>query len=495
MGTKLLSLEWDSQRLVAVEATEGQATITSTHAASAKWPAGLDFDADPEGAGEFLNDFLRDAGMNADRTVIAIPRKHVIVKHVSLHASSPNELPELMRLQAEGRAMISPEKLRFDYVPLPALSDSDETHALLVMLDSDVLQVYQTVAENAGLKVLDVGIAPVAATEVLNQSANGQISDCDLLLTRGEGRLEITAVSQEGMLASHSHVLDSNLQDESKVASHAVAAIRRFQAAVKEPTDMASAKQLWLLDSPENGAFANFIEEKLDMQVQLVDPMCCLAGAENRTIAADRRRYVGAIGMLLSNIRPTIPALNFMAPRRPQSNRKRVISALAASSAVVLLMALAAYLQMSSRKEALDREIGFLTQSELDLQNRNHERESALEAVGVVDEWIESDIIWLDKLSDLSKRLPANERTYLSSLRLEANSFSGQPKIKGGGYARDPDDVMNLNKELLKARQHYQIHPHGFQSSQRDKQYPTRFEFEVDLVAPHETQNSESDDG
>ena len=495
MGTKLLALQWDSKRVVAVQVTEGEAAISPTHAASAKWPAGFDFTTEPEQAGRFLGDLLREAGINAERTVIAIPRQHVIVKHVKLHASAPNELPELMRLQAEGRSMIAPEKLRFDFVPLPSLSDSDETHALLAMLDSDVLQLYQSVAENAGLKVLAVGLAPVAATELLNQSVNRQISDCDLLLTRGEDRLEITALSQDGVLASHSHVLQPDLQDEAMVASHAVAAIRRFQAAVKEPVDMATAKQLWLLDSPDHEAFAHALQEELGMQVQLVDPVGCLAGVDNHTIAADRAAYVAPIGMLLSEINPTIPAFNFVAPRKPQSNRKRMVAAVVASAAVVVLMTLAGYLQISSRKAALDREIGFLTQSELDLQNRNKQRESALEAVGVVDQWIANDIIWLDQLSDLLRRLPANDRTYLSSLRLDANSFSGQPKIKGGGYARDPDDVMQLNKELLKAREHYQIYPHGFQASQRDGEYPTRFEFEVDLLSPHETQKNEGDDG
>ena len=417
---RFLALDWDHQQLQVVAATVKQGVVRVQKAVA--WEEGQNpHSAGASALGAALRERLKAAGIAPAPVLACIGRDRLIVKDVRYPQVPATEEPAVVRFQVVKELTDSPDDAVIDYLPTGEASATGERRALALVVRKDVVNSYRELCRAAGLKLaaltprpfgLIASLRRLVGTSVLTpapEPADAAVA----MIAVGKPWAEFIVVQGETLLLARSLTAGPLLAGE----------VRRNLALYAGRNAGRPIRAVYVADGSADATFRERLQEALGVPVYPFDPF---GGAEGPELPAEHRgAFTAAAGLLQARADSRVLPINFLQPKEPRPvrdpNQKKLLTYAAVAGVLVLALVGFGYAKLADR----DRQIAELLRTKDGLETDKARFKEDGERIKALDQWTQSDVVWLDELYDLVDRVPD-----LKKLRVARVSFSELPNRK-----------------------------------------------------------------
>lgn len=482
--SNMLALVWGRGQVCGVEGHAAKGAVRLRKGFVAAWPDEIDAAEEPQRAGQWLKEQLQRAGIASRQVAVVLPREECVIRRLDLPDAPDEELADLVRFQAATASSVPLERLLLDFLPLPRIEGTAGRVALLASVMKDRIDPLRAACEAAGLELLSLGIAPAATAELvarLEQRRGDDPHPTSLCVVRQERRVELALVRGHRLVLAHSAELpgESEPQDMQRL----LAEISRLLVPLKGLVGSDQLARTWVIDGTGGESLAASIAERFGCMATTFDPLApsdLVSGGAD--LSGPHGNYVAPVGALLAAGGRLTEAVDFLNPRKPPVKQDRRKYRIAVAAAVVLVLAGLGYGSILLKQSDLDRAIAGREKEIQDLDEFIKLGEPVLASAKLIDEWSAQRVDWLVQLRQFATQLPGRENVYLTDIKAAPATGDALARIQATGFAREPRYALLLYQKLSSGT--YRVRPQGTpRPSDRDPEYPYRFEVDVELLA------------
>jgi hypothetical protein len=440
---QLIALDYDlGEARVVIATTQGRGLRVQA-AFRVEWSGDGSADAaTPARRGERLKAALAEHGVTRGDVLATIGRALVELKQLPLPPAPDEELPELVRFQAQREFHALTPDSPLDFIPAPVVGDEPRS-VLAAVVDPAIVADVRKTCEAAGLKLRRLLLHPCATASLAVRSLAAGDDRPRLLVEPGLDEAEVTALVGRTVAL----VRATRMPGEPASADYARALsseLRRTTAAVQHQIGGRRIEEIQLCGTElELAAVTARLRADVETPVVIVDPWTLLpAGTTVDFVPPEpRSRYAPLLGALADEAENTAPLLDFVNPRRKPAavdpRRRFVTWGLAAVAAL-----LAVWLGVRVSLARLDGEIKELA-GELKALDPAVKTATDLEKRAAdMEKWLKGDVNWLAELRRLAERLPPAERAMLTDLRVGLHAQGGEIYLDGATSEAKVDDEI-----------------------------------------------------
>ena len=482
---RYLALEWGRAGIRGLDAEVTGNAVDVRASLDHDWPEELDAARDPEGVGSWLKSRIVERQAGDRRLIVLVPREDIVGRLLALPEASDEALPDLVRYQTGTRSSVPLDQLAIDYLPLASAPPEGGRWVQTAAVPDRLLQHIKACAKVAELDLCAVGATTLAIREAIShtQPALGLPSDQKSLILRLVGeQLEVALWRGPDLLFSHV----SRTTDTNAVVVEVQRALMSHQGIAGE----GPIARAWLISPPECEAeLRNALASRLSCDVSGFD----VAGFALSPDVPSRLQvaglptnvgpYAATLGALLGSVQPTIPAVDFLNPRRrvAKPDRTKMIAAVTAGTLLIILLAgyLGSRLYLNSLEGSIaERE---RTIREQDASWRTGEPTRA--AAEFLSSWESRRVDWLEQMRLIGAELPGTERVYLDRWRFDLTTGQTRGTTEAIGFARERADKERLTQQLAE-RAGFRIRPNPSGAASNDPEYPILLQLNAELASP-----------
>jgi hypothetical protein len=400
---RILAIDWDRHEARGLLLSAGPTGTSVTGA----WVASLNT-ADPDGLsgkqiGSRLAAAMSGTTIGNPVTLIGVGRDNVQMKLMTLPPAPAEELPELVRFQADREFTALGEGAALDFIPLAG--DAQLPHQVLaVALNAAGMTEAREVCEALEVEVDRIPVRACAAASLVHRAGivdaeqvtlivNPLIDEADLVVQSGETVVLVRTVRIPD--AAQSEARDRALLGEIR---RTIAAVRQQLTDRQVDNVVVCAGRAAFDEGP--------MRDELGIRVETLDPVAqAPSGIASQGVPAESLgRFAAVLGMALSEADRRPPIVDFAnVRRRVETGKIRRVHALAAAAGAVAILAMGIYLwkQLSDPTRELAELEGRIveTQSQADVYKNVTAQATA------VKDWLATDVNWLDELKDFALRV------------------------------------------------------------------------------------------
>ena len=381
MQTLAIQLDQKQCRLVLVESSgKGSARIVSIATA----PREEQSASQAESIRGALPSLKRGA-----RLTVALPGDEVRSRRLRAPAASEDELLQILTLQVEREALR--DALAVDFVTLP--SEGDEgVEALTAWCDEKHISHWREVAETLGCKLQHVAPRGLCSAAMFPESAQ-----LNLIATSHDREIDFLLLSKGLPLFLRSTRLSEETPD---------AAERELKRTLLSASQevLAETSQPGVIEVMHAGALRDVQDHD---QVRLVshDPKelvsTAFRGSIDAEAAAECLPALGAAKLVVDSVAPAIDLANPRGADKGDRQKAPNLTLVAATVVVLLAGAWMAYAYQASLKNKIATQQEALAAAEQGAERFAPYRQRS----EAIDEWLASDVTWLDELDRLSRSI------------------------------------------------------------------------------------------
>ena len=474
----VLAIHWERKRLRVIEASVGGSLRVSQ---------GFVIDV-PELAGPgWLREALRKHGVTAKQAIVSLPREDAILRQLELPDAPDDDLPLLVSFQASTRSTTPLDQLVLDYVLLPRRVGSPQKDVLLASVPRTVVDPLRTTLAEANIELVSLTVGSFALAELVAQGEAALRQPADqrsLLVQQDANRLEVVLLGQRGPLSSH--IVRPPLDETGHpIVAKAAADVARVLVPAQPWLNDGRIDRIWLLgDAHQWPGLDKALSERWGCPVERFDPhVASLLSGLNTSKLPEPTQFAPAIGLALSHCERQTPAFDLLHPHQPKPQRdpRKLQMALGAAAALLILALSTAAVQMTL--SSLDLGIKDLALKEKDLNLLLKAGQPTLDSAKTIGDWTARDVNQLQQIADLDGFMQGTERLYVSDYHFGPASGDALAKLSAKGNAKDRIDLQQVRQRLVDAKT-YRVTPRELTQSNRDPDYPNRFELDADLIPP-----------
>jgi Tfp pilus assembly PilM family ATPase len=449
---RFLSLDWDYKQLHVVSATVGRGGVQVQQAAAWTEEASPN-PGEAEALGQLLRERLKSAGIAPAPIMACVGRDRLIVKEVRYPACSANDEPALVRFQAVKELTDPADEVVIDYMPAGTTTPGGEQQALALIARRELVNAYQTLCKAAGLKLVALAPRPLGTIACLQQVVGTTVltpppdppdgAVAVVLVTEKWAEMCISRGQQP--LQSRALGLGPTLAGE----------VRRNISVHNGHAPNQTVKAVYVTGGAESGSLRDRLQSTLGVPVYLLDPF---AGAERAEIpSVQRGAFTGAVGLLHAWAERRELPINFVHPKQPKPpkdpNKLRILVGVGAAAVLLIGAVFAGYRDLHAKDQEIERL--YLAKSDLDKQLVQIEEDA--KRIKTLDDWEQSEIVWLDELYDLTSRFPDPNLIRLTLLQCDplsrSNKYVARMTLKG--ITTESFVPINLLQRRLEEESHY----------------------------------------
>ena len=503
----LIALEWDDSeaRVAVADVRRGSVVLeqafavalpkdkTSPDASGATGTISVSGAHDLGAIGRRISDALTARGVRRVKTVVGVGRANIELKNLSLPPAPPEELPEMVRFQAEREFNTLTDEWPLDFIPLPSESDGTLT-VLAAAISPELVAEIQITCENANLTPQRLVLRPCAAASLLSRAkpiAGGNLrllvdlltEEADLTVLAGDSPVFMRTARLPAETA-HSDPLRTILPE-----------IRRTIAAVQARFQGRQVEQVFLCgEESSQGSMARQIGRELNLATEVFNPLqhCTLAPELSRAMPDHPGRFAPLIGMLLDDAAGDSNTIDFLNPRKkpePKSRRREIIIA-AASAAVILLLGGG---WIGYQLYGMDSDIDAATQRATQLQQQADKLKDVRAKADTIDHWLAGEVNWLDEIASLASKAPKAQDLMFTNLQIR-----NQDSRSGGSHLEMDLDCLVRSRQVIEQLyqvmddDHHDVLPGGTKQTDEKKlkNYPLGLSFRIELKPTSTTSSS-----
>ena len=374
--------------------------------------------SEPIALGSWIRTVLDGSGVRTRRTVLALPRGHVVLKRVAVPpALRPDEVPGAARLALLRAQAVPVQDVAFDCVPPPEPEGDDpppsERTVLAGALPADRLRFVRELAQAAGLKLVGVRLRAQGTAELVRRATPAGASAAPTLaIVTGPGWGEFVLVEHGELHLVREADIARDLSVEQSDRAVAVEAARTVLLRAGTP------RVAVLGDEGDRASLAEACASATERPAEVLEPPDTLWAGTSETLSA----APGTIGRLAPLAGLALaedagrPGLDFLNPTRPPDPRSAVRRAAMLGAALIGIVAAGGWLLAQRELDALQARVSAVRQqkNELDTQVVTYFREDA--RLRHAQRWAEGDPDWLAHLATVRAMLPPGDQGVLDAL-------------------------------------------------------------------------------
>lgn len=481
----LLALEWDSNEArVAVGRTRGREVVIEDAFTVDLEPRdpGQTFHAPHVGARVAAELTARNIGRV--ETLVAVGRKEIELRLLSVPPAPAEELPDVVRFQAMRQFSSLGEDWPLDFIPL-VTGDETPTSVLAATLSPEHVKQIRATCEVGQLSPRRMVLRPMAAASLLSHQLPDAQQRCRLMVDLLSDEADLTVLEGERVVFLRTcrlpHDSEPNIQNNALIGE-----IRRTMVAAQNQLGGRRVEYVIVCGNPsDHTQLVDRLARDLALPVECFDPFAALALTDDlRRRLPDRHgRFAPLLGMLVDEAAGTRHAIDFLNPRKrpPPPDRRRQRAMMAAAAALVV-GAVGFYIWNSFA--SLDRQIAETTKQLGTTQKTLPQWQKKIKDAEEVEKFTHGDINWLDELHRLSdaKYFPSAEEAIITQL------YAGSREPQGGtlgleGLVTEPGVINRMENSLRGNDNRHAVAGTGTTSDGRDKHY--RWTFRESVVITH----------
>ena len=480
-----IAIDWESDKLTGVEADVSAGSARVRNCFDLVWPENIVPAEDPVAAGQWLAESLKSAGVSASEALVVLPRESVVSRRLDLPNAPDEELPDLVRFQAATKSSTPLDRLALDYLPMPVEEESESRHVLMMTVDDQLLQTIRQVLAAAELELKGVGISPIAVAELVTRIEGEHSADphqATLVVFQDSHRVEITILQQRHVVFTHQTQLVGS--DDAGGIRASIVEINRASIALSQTQHDVEITEVCLVHAGDaDPALEQALAERFGGQLHVLSVDRARGVRTGKSVDADRlASYAPPLGMLLSHDEATIPAVNFISPRKREESPDRTKLKLGLAAAGLLLASGVGYGMFWSTMSDLDQRITAAKQEEAKLKDEVDAGEEDLELAASLGKWVDRSLDPLNEMDKLQVLGPGAAFMYLTDYE-QAAALGTQrgtiATITGTGFATSREDVEEMQATLEQAG--YSVLPREIEPSNTDPDYPFQFTLELQI--------------
>lgn len=446
--SRLLALEWDAHEARVVVARTRGRDIVVEHAFAvelAPRDPGQTF-ADVS-VGERIASALAARNVTRCETFVAVGRANIELRQLTLPPSPPDELPELVRFQALRQFTGIGDDWPLDFIDLEA-GDPDSMSVLAATVSPEMVEQIKQTCQAGDLTPRRLVMRPFAAASLLRRHDAASEQPCRLMVDLLADEADLTVLVNQQVALVRTVRLPAT-EDVTVQSRALLGEIRRTVAAAHNQLRDQRVEQVVVCgDGQEQAMISELIKDELGQEVGSFDPF------EGVQLRAELRahkpphsgRFAPLLGLLLDEAQGAGHAIDFLHPRQkaaPPNRRRRNLLVAGVTVAAIFAAVFAGW----SRLNSLDADIQRLAGRQEGLKKAVATAEQRSTEAGAVEEFLESDIPWLDELYRLSEDMPPPEEVIVTQLTLSTRQPNGGQMVLDA-YTRDYDGVQALERAL-----------------------------------------------
>jgi Tfp pilus assembly PilM family ATPase len=436
---RYLAIEWDEHQLRALVASTSGRSVTLERAGAIDLPATEHGkDPPPETIGKALADWIREQGVSRSATLVAVGRASIELRRFSMPPAPDNELPEMVRFQAQREFSSLTEDSPLDFLPLSGDATTPR-QVLAAALSPDLLAQIRSVCDAAGLKAERIVLRPCATAAVVRQAVQVEENTASMVVDPLLDEVDLAVLVGEKVVFIRTvrlpHVADVP-EDESQYRP-LLGELRRTMAAFHNQFREVRISSITVCgDTTQRAALAEAIGREFSLPTSALHPLEAVPATARlkEHMPAHPGRYAPLVGMVLDEVSGS-HAIDFLNPRKKPEERTNRLTQVLAAAAVLMALGLYAWWQydrISDKKLAVQA-----LQTRIDKEKKRYteQLEPIVKRVERVDQWVNSDVNWLDELAELSRALrpePLDAAEFPQADDVVATKFTSVSAREGG---------------------------------------------------------------
>jgi Tfp pilus assembly PilM family ATPase len=459
---RILAIDWDRLEARAVLLQAGPTGTSVTRA----WIVPLEQvdRAAPAGShlGRQLAAALAGEPLGKTTTLIGVGRDQVQMKLLALPPAPLEELPELVRFQAEREFTALGEDSALDFIPLAG--DATTPHQVLAAaLAGSSLGEVNNICQALGVELGRVTLRACGAASFVARNSNVGLSEISLVANRFEDEADLTVLAGDKIVFVRTVRL-TDPSDEAARGRALAGEIRRTLAAVRQQLGDQQVGKVVLCGSANDVGEATSLAKDLGLPVEVFDvaahapPGFARVGLPSDSVG----RLAAVLGMALGEADRRPPVIDFLhVRRRIEVQRFTRLHALLAAAAAIVVLSFAVHLwhQVATTRV----ELADIATQTTTLEKQGKQYAKVTTQAAAIGRWLGTDVNWLDEIDRLSQKwrpqtLDAKDFstsadalvTQLTTVRPAGNDAKGG-RLDIQAVAKDAAAVATLEERLRDA--------------------------------------------
>lgn len=469
----------------------GSASLGAAHSAAAEsgsTASSLLGSVPVEVAAAAISQALAARGLARSEVLVALGRASTELKLLTLPPAPDEELPDLVRFQAQGEFNALTDEWVLDFLPLGTPDGPTAPRQVLAAaVAPEVMRQVQSACDEAELRLRRVVLRPCAAASLVLRQETADRTQLVVDLLRDEA--DLTVLSGRQVVLLRTARLPGDVGAAQEALRPLLGEIRRTMAAAHNQLGGEKVSRVLVCGrGSDDAALAERLSAELGLPAELFDPFsaCTISRQLQEQLPEHAGRFAPLVGMLLDEAQGVAPAFDFLHPRRrppPPSKRKQYL----ATAAAVLLVLLAAWAYVWYQLRSLDREIALLLEQSAQAEKAVERARNIEERADAISQWLAGEVVWLDELAELAADLPPAQEAVLSSIDCALTREGAELRLQG--YAKAASTLNALEANLRDARHRVELRRQ--QQDSKLKDYAWRFESTV-VISEAEPQADDS---
>ncbi len=396
-------------------------------------------------------------------TIVAAGRDNVQMKLLSLPPAPADELPDMVRFQAEREFTTLTSEAALDYIPLSG--DAQTPHQVLaVALSQPGMTEARELCEALGVEADRIALRPCAAAALVQRAGVVDADKVALVVNPLTDEADLTVQAGDQVFLMRTVRLPEAGHGDARQRA-LVGEIRRTLAAVRQQLNDRQVDRVVLCGNRSAVDLADSLASELEIAVTPFDPSESAPPSLMSQRVADESlgRFAAVLGMALNEADRRPPIVDFAnIRRRVEAARFTRTHAMATAAAAIAVLGFVTHLWFQSARAA--NELAEVKNETLMLQRNKDKYEKVTANAAAVERWLATDVNWLDELEQFARRVrpqplsakeyPVNDDvvvTQLTMLRPPGNDAVGG-RMDLRGVAKSSAAVPGLEQRLRDER-------------------------------------------
>lgn len=401
---RILAIDWDRREARALLLHSGP---TGTSVAGG-WATPLDSTDGSNPTSKHVGERLAAAmaGQPGGKvvTIVGTGRDHVQMKLLSLPPAPDDELPEMVRFQAERELTNLGSDAALDFISLSG--DSQTPYQVLaIALGPAGIAEAREVCQALNVELDHLALRTCAPALLATRAGAATAENVALIINPLIDEADLTVLADDHVILMRTVRLPE--PDETDARDQAlIGQVRRTVAAARQQLGDRQVDRLLYCGSAAESALTATLSSELEMPVTLIEPAAnAPAGFNDLNIPADRLgRFAGVLGMALGEADRLPPIIDFLNVRkRVERARFGRIHILAGAAAAAALLLVGAYFWRQSAN--LSNELAETKREIQEIQKSVKQHEKVVARAAAVERWLATDVNWLDEMEQFSRDL------------------------------------------------------------------------------------------
>ncbi len=421
--------------------------------------------------GQALRKAVQEMGLGKSDAVVIASREIVEIRTLSVPNVDANELPDIIRFQAQRQMANMGETWPLDYILLPSAGLENKV-ALAGAISPAHLAEIESAVVASGMQLSRVVLRPleIARFALTVDSTATMKEGASVIVCLTDNQADLLLLNSGAVVQLRSTRLPT---DGLQIANTIVGEIKRsLVAAASQLNGVTLSSALLIAPAELAGKVESAVATAVGCNVAVIDPLVMLPssyeGAESLTHESANR--LAAIAGVLGSPQPDKRTLiDFKNPKKrapTEVNYTRYL--LACAAAGLLLLAVGTW--WYSTIGALNQELADLRQELIDNKAQGDVAIKQIAEFNEVKKVLDGSPNWLDELELIALNMPSTEKIYIHDPTFSVGQ-NGDGMIKTKVYGKSTE-VISEFEEMLRSNDRYRVNSAGLSKLNTGAPYP-----------------------